>query len=268
MVVFSKLFAKALASLTRTGNLVLEDGSRYYIFGDIHGRLDLLQDLLAAVRQDLKDNPVEKATQIFLGDYIDRGPASAQVIDALAKKPDDSVQRLCLMGNHEYLFIRFLADPSILPQWLQIGGDKTLLSYGIEVSSLKDDPKRVRQRLLSVIPGYHLDFLRSLKLFHRVNDYAFVHAGVRPGIPLERQEDQDLLWIREEFLDYTRDFGVLVFHGHTPREDVVVLPNRVGLDTGAFISGKLTCAILEGTGLRFLQTRPEGVVALAPASVA
>ncbi len=259
MSILKRWLGKLTPDLTRPQ---IPEGKRYYVFGDVHGRADLLKRLMAAVDDDLKERPVEKVTEIFLGDYIDRGPASYEVLDILSAPPPAGRERICLMGNHESVMLTFLSDPDILPRWANVGGDQTLASYGITLPPTAENAEKIQNQLRSALPARHLQFLRTLKLIHRAHGYAFVHAGVRPGVPLHEQSDQDLMWIRHEFLDYTGNFGAVVVHGHTPQDNVEVKANRINLDTGAYLSGKLTCASLSTEQQGFIQTNFKGDISI------
>jgi serine/threonine protein phosphatase 1 len=232
-------------------------GHRIYAIGDIHGRADLLDRLLGQVTQDVKAAPPAQAHLVLLGDYIDRGLDSRGVIDRLSKPAEGPFGTICLKGNHEESLLRFLDDVTVGPGWLRYGGQATLVSYGInrpdgmaEIDFLDHAQQELRRKL----PPSHLAFLRRLKLQVTVGDYHFVHAGIRPGVPLDRQAAEDLMWIRGDFLKSDADHGAIVVHGHSITEQPDVQPNRIGIDTGAFASGRLTCLVLDGTDARFLST--------------
>ena len=228
-------------------------GQRIYVVGDVHGRADLLAALLARIDVDLKRTPIAQPTQIFLGDYIDRGPHSRQVIDLLIARRRHH-RALFLKGNHELYAAQALSDPSILSEWRQIGGLNTLLSYGVTPSG-RVDPKADQDIAIAfrdAMPESHRKFIKSLALSFTCGDFFFAHAGVRPGIPLERQHQQDLLWIRDDFLLHEEDFGKIVVHGHTPATQPDIRPNRINIDTGAYATGRLTCLVLEGDRMSFL----------------
>jgi serine/threonine protein phosphatase 1 len=227
-------------------------GRRLYAIGDIHGRADLLSELFMRIDDDLKARPITSSIQVFLGDYIDRGPNSRQVIDLLIAR-----RRQCdvvfLKGNHEDCALRFLSDPTVLSTWQNIGGVHTLLSYGIVPAD--DDPESQRKvwtALRQAMPDSHRCFIGGLAVSFCCGDFFFVHAGVRPGIPLQCQSQGDLLWIRDDFLLYEEDFGVVVVHGHTPIYKPDIRSNRINIDTGAYATGRLTCLVLQGDTMRFL----------------
>lgn len=214
-----------------------------YAVGDIHGRADLLARMLDIIAADTPEPPVERRLLVCLGDYVDRGPDSKGVIDCLLSDLPPGLAPCFLKGNHEDLMLRALADPAAVPHWLINGGDATLASYGIAPVG---DPEGLRERFAAALPTAHAAFLDSLALQFACGDYLFVHAGVRPGVPLDRQTPHDLIWIREAFLDSDADFGAVVVHGHTPTEVPVLRVNRIGIDTLAWASGRLTALRLQG----------------------
>ena len=232
------------------------DGRRIYAIGDIHGRADLLAEVYEMIRQDdaAADDGKTKVI-VHLGDYVDRGQQSREVVEMLTA-PADGIESVCLKGNHEDLMLAFLDGEEIGRMWLHNGGNATLASYGVPMTDYAGDdmPVQARQALAENLPADHNAFLRGLKLMHLEGDYLFVHAGVRPGVDLARQDDGDLMWIRDEFLNATDDHGKIIVHGHSIRPEVELMPNRIGIDTGAFRSGRLTCLVLDGTSRRLLQT--------------
>jgi len=206
---------------------------------------------VAAITRDVNAHGSDALT-VTLGDYIDRGPQSAGVIGRLAGNPFPTPY-VALRGNHELMLEMFLADPTVGIQWRPQGGDQTLQSYGITVRHVVGRANLQASELLrEALPREHVAFLRSLRNSYTHGRFFLCHAGVRPGVPLNKQRDEDLLWIREEFLVSTADFGKIVVHGHTPMPEPEVLPNRINIDTKAFASGRLTCIVLEQTGYRFL----------------
>jgi len=224
-------------------------GQRVYAVGDVHGRLDLLDRLLDRVAADAATAPGLCHTLVFLGDYVDRGLDSAGVVERLAAGPPPGFGMVCLKGNHEEIMLRFLEDVGVGPGWLRFGGLAALASYGVPRPPGQADAEWLEQAqaiLRERMPPHHLAFLRHLRPYLALGDYLFVHAGIRPGVPLERQVADDLLWIRDEFLDSAADHGRVVVHGHTIVPEAEVRPNRIGIDTGAFSSGVLTCLVLEG----------------------
>ncbi len=228
----------------------LSPGQRVYAIGDIHGCLDRLVSLHEMIAEDIAARPVRHTTLLHLGDYVDRGADSAQVIDWLINQPpvpaDDFIN---LMGNHEHMMLSAIAgaDPEAHNVWLTNGGADSLLSWGI---SRIVPPAEWAGRL----PRQHLIFLRDLPASHRIGPYLFVHAGVRPGVPLDQQTRQDMLWIREPFLSSGADHGAVIVHGHTPKREPVVQANRIAIDTGAVLGGALTCVVLEADTMGFLQS--------------
>jgi predicted phosphodiesterase len=228
------------------------DNARLYVIGDIHGRLDLLDRAVAAIARDVEAHGSDALT-VTLGDYIDRGPESSGVIARLAANPFPTPY-VALRGNHELMLEMFLADPSVGTQWRPQGGEQTLQSYGVAVRHVVGRANLQASELLrEALPREHVAFLRSLRTSYTHGRFFLCHAGVRPGIPLDEQRDEDLMWIRDEFLLSTVDFGKIVVHGHTPTPEPEVLANRINIDTKAFASGRLTCVVLEQTGYRFLQ---------------
>jgi len=229
------------------------DGNRIYAVGDIHGRLDLLDSVLARIDTDMGVHPASHAIRIFLGDYIDRGPDSKGVLDRLvsccATQPT-----VCLMGNHEAFLREFLKNPDVLTVWRHCGGLDTLLSYGLapRIETDAQDQRDLAAELDRILPPSHREFLNGLKQYFICGDFFFAHAGVRPGICLTKQTEDDLLWIREEFLFCEDHFGKVVVHGHTPVLEPDVRPNRINIDTGAYATGRLTCLVLEGDKIRFI----------------
>lgn len=231
-------------------------GHLVYAVGDIHGRSDLLADLRGRILEDARRSRAHARTIVYLGDYVDRGRGSSDVLDILINEPLPGFQSVHLKGNHEDLMLRFLSAPRD-EVWLINGGDATLESYGVTGPWMAVDSVSLadlRRRLQQALPEAHLRFLLNLRPHHTVGDYFFVHAGVRPGIALEQQRPEDLLWIRGRFLDSAADFGKRVVHGHSIAPRPEVRPNRIGIDTGAFATDRLTAAAFEGTDVRFLHT--------------
>jgi serine/threonine protein phosphatase 1 len=232
--------------------------TRVYAIGDIHGRLDLLRQLRALIVEDMARAPVARAVVVYLGDYVDRGPASKQVVEALISEPVTGATEIHLKGNHEDLLLRFHDSGDLGETWLMNGGGATLASYGIAAAIDPFDAlwqlDELRADLRRRLPAHHQAFLRGLALDHREGGYLFVHAGVRPGVALAAQSAEDRIWIRDEFLSSDADFGAFVVHGHTPRPDPVVKKNRIGINTMAYRSGTLTCLALEGAERRFITT--------------
>ena len=220
---------------------------RAYAIGDIHGRLDLLEELLAKIHAELQHEPAPKTLLVFVGDLIDRGPSSAQVLERLRTYHREGVQPVFILGNHEEVLLRILAgDAELIGKWRWFGGAECLRSYGVDpdaIARLSDDEALAAVR--GAIPGNHVEFLETFVDSCRFGDYLFVHAGVRPGIPLDQQSQADLRWIREPFLFDETDHGFIVVHGHTISSEVDERSNRIGIDTGAYRSGVLTALAIE-----------------------
>jgi Calcineurin-like phosphoesterase len=232
-------------------------GTRVYAIGDIHGCIEPLRALLGQIRAHAAARPMPRNIVIFLGDYIDRGTDSRAVIDLLLGDPLPGFECTHLKGNHEESLIRFLADETIGPQWFAYGGDATLYSYGVRPPRFgmdEEELRRAQREFAQKLPPAHLAFFEQLPLMHVEGDYAFVHAGVRPRVPLERQAAEDLLWIRDEFLNSDLDFGKVIVHGHSITAAPAMRANRIGIDTGAFASGQLTCLVLDAADREFLTT--------------
>lgn len=232
------------------------DGSRLYVFGDVHGRLDLLRKLGDAILDDQRRHPPEGTVSIVgLGDYVDRGPDSSGVIDRLLGGVAPGMP-VYLRGNHEEVMLAFLADPVAAgPDWLRFGGTATLRSYGVDTrlsGSAQIDFAGLRDALAERLPAPHRRLLEGLPTSYQAGDYFFAHAGVRPGTPLDRQSDRDLLWIREGFADRDVKLDKVVVHGHTPVEEPYLGRHRINLDTGAYFRGRLSCLVLEGPSRRML----------------
>jgi serine/threonine protein phosphatase 1 len=254
---FIKVTEKTPPAATRRR---VPDGSLVYCFGDIHGRDDLLREMAERVEVDLKTRAFEHAVTVFLGDYIDRGPGSMRVIEQLACG-EWPTSIIALAGNHEDFLKAFLDDAGFLAFWRSQGGLETLHSYGVNVGPAMAgrEFEEVQAAFKSCFPKQHRDFLEALKVSAVIGDYFFCHAGVRPGVALDRQNRDDLLNIREPFLSSEAEHGKLVVHGHTPAVAPEIRPNRIGIDTGAYATGRLTCLVLEANEQRFLQAGGSGV---------
>lgn len=228
--------------------------TRIYAIGDIHGRADLLAETIDRIEEDLQRRPIENAIEVYLGDYIDRGPDSKGVIDQLAVRLVQQ-QAICLRGNHEAILEAFFRDdPAAIHHWARLGALHTLASYGIPMRSGADalSPLELQRSLQHAFPRTHDLFLQCLRNSFTCGDYLFVHAGIRPGIPIARQNPEDLFWIRDEFLESTMDHGKVVVHGHTPVDHPDIRSNRINIDTGAWRTGTLTCIAIEGTTIMVL----------------
>lgn len=230
-------------------------GQLVYAVGDIHGRADLLAEMLRQIAEDAAPLDAERRSLIFLGDYIDRGPDSRGVIDLALEGLPEGFEAVYLKGNHEELLLDFLQGGVGLPLWMVNGADATLASYGVDLSQLLGQTEDAwHAAFLAALPDAHRRFYESLGLMVSFGDYLFVHAGVRPGVPLDRQDPHDVIWIRDEFLSSEEDFGKVVVHGHTPGAVPVIRPNRIGIDTQAWMSGRLTALRLFGDERLFLST--------------
>lgn len=229
-------------------------GRRVYAVGDVHGCRELLVRLLDKILAEAA-SVRGKTDVVFLGDYIDRGPQSRAVIELLLGLPK-TIDAHFLRGNHEQALLDFLDRPLTYREWEHFGADATLASYGVERprSRALPDLTVTRDRLAQAMPATHKRFLLSSQHSISIGDYVFVHAGIRPGVPLSEQTHRDLLWIRDEFLDSDDDHGKVVVHGHTPLAEPVCRQNRIGVDTGAYSTGKLTALVLEGRKRRFLRS--------------
>jgi serine/threonine protein phosphatase 1 len=231
----------------------LPPGLRVYAIGDIHGRADLLDQLHDKIEADLSTAP-EKTVIVYLGDYVDRGADSHGVIERLTRQRFSNVETIALLGNHEDMLLQFMDAPYGASLWLSNGGDATLASYKVKVPASFDDFLLTQRALLGAMPRHHKQFLSSLPEQVQYGDYLFVHAGIKPGLPLDRQSREHMIWIRDVFLNSEVDHGLIVVHGHTIVHDVEWLPNRIGVDTGAYTTGRLTALVLEGAERRLLQT--------------
>ena len=243
-MVFRKLFARAPAPPAHE----LAPDSRVYAIGDVHGQLGNLDRLLSAIDADQATRGPVPTTTVFLGDLVDRGPASRQVVERAMQLERE---RTCvfIMGNHEEILIRaWEGDRRAAGLFHRVGGRETLLSYGVEPARYDAcDLGDLATLVGKAVPVEHIAFLRGFQDSWTSGDYLFVHAGIRPGLALDLQRDTDLRWIRSEFLEDARDHGIMVVHGHTISEDVDERPNRIGIDTGAYQSGRLTALGLQGT---------------------
>jgi len=254
--VLSRLFGRK-----RTPDAPPTTGGRLvYAIGDVHGRMDLLSPLVHDIATDVAaTNPVERPLLILLGDYVDRGPESRQVVDLILRLEADSFFEVApLKGNHEEALLQFLDEPEFAPTWVEHGGGATLTSYGVQPAAARAAPEAwvaVRDAFDNALPLAHRRFYEQLQLVRVVGDYAFVHAGVRPGVPLEEQTERDLLWIRYDFLDDRGPFGKVIVHGHTPTDEPQMLKHRLGVDTGAYATGVLSAVRLYGEEQRVIQSK-------------
>ena len=229
------------------------EGIRVYAIGDIHGRADLLAEMLNRIDAHLASNPIRNPIEVFLGDYIDRGPASREVLDLLVTR-DRTFRTVFLKGNHEWYLTEFLSNPPILKEWQNWGGLETLMSYGVRPTLNPDSGTQIQlaAALDQVLPASHRQLLGKLESSFTCGDFFFVHAGVRPSVPLTKQRQEDLLFIRHDFLLYEEDFSKIIVHGHTPVMEPEIRPNRINIDTGAYATGRLTCLVLEDDKADFI----------------
>ena len=229
-----------------------------YAIGDIHGRADLLKRLHENIEQDARTrDPAKVRTLVYLGDYIDRGPFIRDVLSLLIEQPLKGFEVHHLKGNHEAMMLEFLEDATTGLEWKDNGGLETLRSYNASQDSIDRDPMAydaARDLLDQNLPASHKAFLNGLSSSISFGDYFFAHAGVRPGVSLGEQVEQDLLWIRSQFLNSDEYFGKVVVHGHTPDKNVEFKPNQIGIDTGAFMTNILTCLVLDGETQTLIQT--------------
>ncbi len=240
----------------------IPEGLRVYAIGDVHGCADLLERMHETISMDLIENAPEKVEIVYLGDYIDRGAESKKVIDILIARRDrgDGISKTFLKGNHEMGMFEFMEDP-IRDGWLNWGGVETLASYGVVFEGgviLPAEKEKAAQELVRAMPAAHRRFFEDLVLSYDVGGYFFAHAGVDPFKPLKQQREEDLTFIREPFLSWHKDLAYKplpkrIVHGHSVTDEPCSLPHRVGVDTGAYESGVLSCAVLEGADVRFLQ---------------
>lgn len=240
----------------------LPPGVRVYAVGDIHGCAGLLARACEFIASNAGKDAPERKYLVFMGDYVDRGPDSRDVIEQLIKGVP-GLLTLCLRGNHDQSMLNFLGDPGFFRLWKGFGGRETLLSYDVTPPEHEDDESlfEARDTFAEAVPETHIRFLESLPYFVRIGGYLFVHAGFRPGLPIAKQRREDMLWIRDEFLDTRRNFGGTVVYGHTPSARPADRGDRVGIDTGAYATGKLTVAVFEGGARRFYAVSKDRVKA-------
>lgn len=230
--------------------------SRIYCIGDIHGRADLLQQVHDKILEDAASYNGTKII-IYLGDYIDRGEHSRQVIELLLTRPLPGFDSIYLRGNHEQTLLDFLIEAEVAHSWFNYGGLQTLVSYGVRYNKIptsKNDLLALQNDLKERIPDGHISFFRKTRFFHSCGSYYFVHAGVKPQIALELQRPEEQLWIRDAFIEHTKPFEKIIVHGHTISDKPDFQHNRIGLDTGAYLSGKLSCLVLENDTQRVIQS--------------
>ncbi len=235
-----------------------EEGRVGYAVGDIHGRADLLALMIERLedRAEIDTRPGGPPIVIFLGDYVDRGPESDKVLDLLLSGRPRGFERRFLRGNHEQIMQAFMADPMSARAWILQGGAETLIAYGVNppapMTANENEWQAAAEALRTAVPPTHVAFLDSLERYITLGDYAFVHAGVDAGRPLDQQTDEDLYWVRERFLASKRPFSHRVVHGHTPVDKPYADDRRIAVDTGAYASGTLTAARFEGEDVSFV----------------
>ena len=239
------------AAPSRSVNASAPADTRIYAVGDIHGRADLLSEITARIDDDIRRRPIAHTVEVYLGDYIDRGPHSRTVIDLLAVRLVAN-RAVCLRGNHEAVMEGFLQDPAILQYWEPLGGMQTLASYGIELHGDTETALDLQRRFLAAFPRAHELFMQCLRNQFSCGGFLFAHAGIRPDIPIEQQDVNDLIWIRDEFLESTLNHERFIVHGHTPVPHPDIRHNRINIDTGAWRTGILTCIAIEGSTIMFL----------------
>lgn len=255
-MIFSKLRRREQTFERRlTGKPNVPNGIRVYAVGDVHGRDDLLEKLLVKIEHDIVSRASAANHIVMLGDLIDRGPDSRGVLDRLSSFSLPGCKLHILSGNHEEVLLRLMdGEQNVLPSWLKYGGIDTLESYGADVEQIKRADEISGLSLVqATIPASHQALLRSLRDTVRIGDYLFVHAGIRPSIKLHRQSPSDLRWIRNPFLNDNTDHGFIVVHGHTISDEVVERSNRIGIDTGAYVTGRLTALGIEGEERWFIE---------------
>lgn len=231
------------------------DGVRVYAVGDIHGKIDLLQELQRKMEADQACHPHMAHTEVYLGDYVDRGPATAGVIENLMQRQQER-GAICLSGNHEDMMLEAYRSFDAFLHWTSVGGRPAALSYLPPITTPADELEEhdLWQSWRRAMPESHVTFLKKLGTTFVSGDYVFVHAGLRPGIAIEDQKRRDCLWIRHDFLDHREAFSHVVVHGHTPVNEPDMRANRIGIDTGAVFSGRLTCLVLDGASRGILST--------------
>lgn len=236
----------------------LPAGQRVYAVGDIHGRLDLFEALIAEIEADDAAGAPAETTVILLGDLVDRGPDSAGVI-ARAREWQRQRRVRILAGNHEEMFLQSFDKVETLKHFLRFGGKETVLSFGVDPEAyLVASVQEVQDLMRAAVPAEDRAFLESFEDMIAIGDYLFVHAGISPQVPFEEQRTGDLRWIREPFLSHAEPFGAVVVHGHTISDEPQDRGNRIGIDTGAYLSGRLTALVLEGSTRRYLTATDDG----------
>ena len=234
----------------------MPEGLRLYCIGDIHGRNDLLLEIHNKIKEDAASFP-GRIVVVYVGDFIDRGMFSREVIEILKDNPFPDFECIYLRGNHEQTLLDFLQEASVGSSWLSFGGQATLVSYGVAVTRIltrREEFVEIQKSLRENLPQSHLDFISKTRLSYAIGSYLFVHAGINPKYSLARQQPEDLMWIRDEFVSSSKNHEKIIVHGHTVTEEPELLPNRIGIDTGAYASGRLSCLVLQGEQQRIIQT--------------
>lgn len=252
MLNLARLFRKDVPSAPRPR---VPEGERYYVIGDIHGRCDLLDELILAIEEDDRQAGAAESTVVLLGDLVDRGPESARVIET-ARQWGKRRKVRYIAGNHEEMFLESFTDKEMLRHFLKHGGKETVLSYGIKKKRYNElTMKELQDELHELVPKKHRKFLAEMEDIVVAGDYVFVHAGINPRLSLDEQRSSDLRWIRDRFLKHREPLSHVVVHGHTIFDDVESTEYRIGIDTGAFRTGKLTSLVLEADDRRFIQAQ-------------
>lgn len=248
----ASLFGKAKQAPDAAGRAAVPNDHYVVAVGDVHGRFDLVEKLWIEIDAASRLSSSRRRSLIFLGNYVDRGPQTRELVARL-REGFAGFETVFLKGNHDDLLLQFLADPTVGDAWLTLGGLETLRSYGVTHARGKAW-SQTRSEFAAALPHEHLVFFKNLKPHAVIGDYLFVHAGIKPRVPLEEQSERDLLWIREEFLNSTVNFGRVIVHGHTASDAPEVRQNRIGIDTAAHVTDNLTAVVLEGRTRRFLST--------------
>ncbi len=227
-----------------------------YVVGDVHGCFTELKSLLSKIEADTIHENNRGKRVVFVGDLIDRGPDSFKVVDYLSKYKPENIETIYLMGNHEEIFLKVLAGKeSVLGSWLEYGGRSTARSYGVNnLGEFHINPESLMRRIQARVPESHIGFIKSFRIYYQFENYLCVHAGIKPKVPLEKQNPKDMMWIRDKFLNYKKPHSHIVVHGHTIVEEPEILSNRVAVDTGAYAGGKLTAARIENGDVKFIRS--------------
>lgn len=252
-MILKRLLARRFA---QSSECMVDAGERIYAIGDIHGRLDLLDRLLELIAEDTAKRAPSKISLVFLGDLVNRGGQSKGVIDRLVALNKAGPNLVFLKGNHEEILINaYKGDRRSARLLHRVGGRQTLISYGVSpVDYDQSDLSGLGSLINQNVPKAHIDFLEGFRDWYGNGDYFFVHAGIRPGTPLDQQKASDLRWIRREFLESQQHHGKMIIHGHNITESVDEQRNRIGIDTGAYLTGQLTAIGLEGASRWYLST--------------